>query len=90
MVLRTAHAWAGAVLSLLIAVLGLSGSLLVFKKDYLRAVFPEARAPVSLAPSDLGPVLNGIEATYGPEGLLYVSLGDANIIAEMRTRSAHR
>lgn len=78
MVLRTAHAWAGAVLSLLIAVLGLSGSLLVFKKDYLRAVFPEARAPVSLAPSDLGPVLNGIEATYGPEGLLYVSLGDAN------------
>ena len=76
MFLRTAHAWAGAVLSLLIAVLGLSGSLLVFKKDYLRAVFPEARESVSLAPSDLGPVLNGIEATYGPEGLLYVSIGD--------------
>lgn len=77
MFLRTAHAWAGAVLSILIAVLGLSGSLLVFKKDYLRAVFPEAREAASLAPADLGPVLGQIEATYGPEGLQYVSLGDA-------------
>ncbi|PKP80030.1 MAG: peptidase [Alphaproteobacteria bacterium HGW-Alphaproteobacteria-18] len=74
--LRTAHAWAGAVLSLLIAVLGLSGALLVFRKDYLRAVFPQAREPISLAPESLGPVIDRIEAAYGPQGLQYVSLGD--------------
>lgn len=76
MLLRTAHAWAGAVLSFLIAVLGLSGALLVLKKDYLRMSFSEAREPISLAPAELGPVLDRIEATYGPEGLLYVSIGD--------------
>lgn len=76
MFLRTAHAWAGAVLCILITVLGASGALLVFKKDYLRAVFPEARAAISLAPEELGPVLNRIDAEYGPEGLQYVSVGD--------------
>lgn len=75
--LRTAHAWSGAVLSLLIAVLGVSGTLLVFKEDYLRLVFPEARQAVSLAAEDLGPVLNRIEAAYGEDGLRYIALGDA-------------
>ena len=75
--LRTAHAWSGAVVSLLIAVLGLSGTLLVFKDDYLRLVFPQARQSVSLAAEDLGPVLNRIEAQYGEDGLRYVALGDA-------------
>lgn len=79
LLLRTAHAWAGAVLCLLIAVLGASGSLLVFKKDYLRLVFPEARVGVSLAPETLGPVLNRIEAEYGPEGLQYISIGDPGL-----------
>lgn len=76
LLLRTAHAWAGAVLCLLIAVLGLSGSLLVFKKDYLRLVFPQASEAVSLAPEDLGPVIARIEARYGPDGLQYIALGD--------------
>ncbi|MBI1399305.1 PepSY-associated TM helix domain-containing protein [Hyphomonas sp.] len=74
--LRTAHAWSGAVLSLLIAILGVSGTLLVFKEDYLRLVFPESRQAVSLAAEDLGPVLNRIEAAYGGDGLRYVALGD--------------
>jgi len=78
LLLRTAHAWAGAVLSLLIAALGVSGSLLVYKKDYVRLVFAEARQPISLAAEDLGPVLNRIEAEYGDQELRYVLLGDAD------------
>ena len=77
MLLRTAHAWAGAVLSFLIALLGLSGALLVFKKDYLKLVFPQAREPVSLAPESLGPVIDRIDAEYSSQGLQYISLGDA-------------
>lgn len=73
--LRTAHAWAGAVLSILIAVLGLSGSLLVFKHDYLRIVFPDARESISLEPANLGPVLNRIEREHAAEGLRYVMVG---------------
>jgi uncharacterized iron-regulated membrane protein len=46
--IRLVHAWAGATLSLLLIVLGLSGSLLVWKDDYLRATIPEARQTGSL------------------------------------------
>ena len=42
-VLRTVHAWAGAILSLLLLVLGLTGTLLVFEDDWLRLTVPEAR-----------------------------------------------
>ncbi|MEZ5996156.1 MAG: PepSY-associated TM helix domain-containing protein [Hyphomonadaceae bacterium] len=72
--MRTAHAWAGAVLSLLIAVLGLSGTLLVFKRDYLRASFAAARADVDYAPERMGAALEAIEARFASEGLLYVTL----------------
>lgn len=75
-VLRTAHAWAGVVLSLLLAVLGLSGALLVFKKDYLRATFAEARAPVDCAPERMGAALEAIEARFAGDGLQYVMLAD--------------
>ena len=75
-VLRTAHAWAGAVLCALIGVLGLSGALLVLKKDYLRITVPQARDSVSLAPHDLGPVLDSIEARFAGEGLRYVSVAE--------------
>ncbi|ABI76754.1 PepSY-associated TM helix domain protein [Hyphomonas neptunium ATCC 15444] len=74
LLLRTAHAWAGAVLSFLIAVLGLSGALLVFRKDYLRLVFPQAREGVSLAPETLGPVIGRIDAEHTSQGLQYISL----------------
>ncbi len=74
--LRTAHAWAGAVLSLLLAVLGLSGALLVFEKDYLRLVMPEARMHASMASEDLGRAVSAIETRYEGEGLRYVVMPD--------------
>lgn len=58
--------------------LGLSGSVLVFKKDYLRIVFPDARTSISLEPAELGPVLNRIDAEHAAEGLRYVMLGDTH------------
>jgi uncharacterized iron-regulated membrane protein len=77
-VLRTAHAWAGAVLSALLCVLGASGALLVLKNDYVRLVTPEAREAVSLAPENLGPVLDAVEARFASEGLRYVAVASEN------------
>lgn len=75
-VLRTAHAWAGAALCLLLAVLGLSGALLVFEKDYLRLVMPEARVHASMAVDDLARTVDAIETRYEGEGLRYVVMPD--------------
>lgn len=74
--LRTAHAWAGAVLSALLCVLGASGALLILKQDYLRLTVPQAREAASLAAEDLGPVLEAVEARFAGEGLRYVAVAE--------------
>src|SRR5690606_8665585 len=62
--------------SALLCVLGASGPLLVFKADYLRLAFPEARAAASLAPQDLGPILTAAEARFAGEGLRYAAVAE--------------
>lgn len=62
--IRTLHAWAGAVLALLLVVLGLSGSLLVFKDDWLRATIPAARAAAAPTPEALGAAAEALERTH--------------------------
>ena len=46
--LRLLHRWAGGLIGLFLAVLGLSGALLVHKDAYLRAVLPHAADPRGL------------------------------------------
>lgn len=64
-IIRTIHAWSGATLSLLLAVLGLSGTLLVFRDDWLRAVFPSARDGLMPIPDNLATIADAAEATFG-------------------------
>ncbi len=66
---RTAHAWLGAVLSLLLVVLGTSGTLLVFKDDYLRASITEARAGVVPTPSRLAVIADAAQTRFGGKQL---------------------
>ena len=63
-ILRTIHAWAGAILSLLLVVLGLTGSLLVFEDDWIALKHPEARAGFAADPAVLGAVAERLEADH--------------------------
>ena len=67
--LRLTHAWAGTCLSLLLAVLGLSGALLVFKNDYLRAVVPTASATISLDAAAFAEAMVKIDADHATSDL---------------------
>lgn len=60
--LRTLHAWAGAILALILLVLGLSGSLLVLKDPWVKLTVPEARAAIQPTPQALGVAVQGLEA----------------------------
>lgn len=60
--IRTFHAWAGTALSILAMVFGLTGSLLVFEDDWIRATVPAARAEIDLDAARLGAALNRLEA----------------------------
>ncbi len=66
---RRVHGWAGAALSVVLIVLALSGSLLVFKDDYIRAVVQEAREAADLSGRALVHVLESAEQAFGPEQL---------------------
>ncbi len=77
--LRTIHAWAGVVLCLVLAALGLSGSLLVLKADYLRAVVPEARIEAPLDAASLGAAIDRVEMQVPAEELGYLRFADAHL-----------
>lgn len=62
--IRTIHAWAGAVLSLLLIVLGLTGSLLVFENDWIALKHPEARTGFAADPAVLGATAERLEADH--------------------------
>lgn len=62
--IRTIHAWAGAILSLLLIVLGVTGSLLVFENDWIALKHPEARAGLAPDPVVLGAAAERLEATH--------------------------
>lgn len=64
-VVRTVHAWAGVALAVLAVVLGLSGALLVFQDDWIRATVPAARASADLSPRTLGAAMERLEASEG-------------------------
>ncbi|WP_339747605.1 PepSY-associated TM helix domain-containing protein [uncultured Maricaulis sp.] len=82
------HAWAGAVLSLLLAILGLSGALLVFEDDYLRASFPPARIEVPADPATLGQIAERAEATFGAGAILSIRFADTGFgLTEVRLKS---
>lgn len=68
-IIRTIHAWAGAGLSLLLAVMGISGTLLVFKDDYLRASFPQARQVVPVNPATVAALTEQAETLYGADAI---------------------
>nr|QQZ51734.1 PepSY domain-containing protein [Phenylobacterium glaciei] len=48
--IRTLHAWAGAILALILVILGLTGSLLVLREDWVKLTVPEARMVVTPSP----------------------------------------
>lgn len=66
---RTAHAFAGAAISLVIVMLAFTGTLLVFKDDYIRATVPDARAEADLSVAALAKVTEGVEDSFGANRL---------------------
>ncbi|MFN3522108.1 MAG: PepSY-associated TM helix domain-containing protein [Phenylobacterium sp.] len=61
---RTLHAWAGATVSLLLMLMGLSGAFLVFEDDWVRLSVPGADQPAQTQPAALGAAAEAVEARH--------------------------
>lgn len=62
--LRAVHAWGGAILAVLILLVSLTGTLLVWKEEYLRWSFPQAREAFDPTPEALAKIAQAIEIDF--------------------------
>lgn len=69
--IRTLHAWAGAILALILVLLGLTGALLVLREDWVKLTVPEARAAVTPTPAVLGAAAEAVEARGKPRSMMF-------------------
>lgn len=67
--LRTAHNWAGLAVSLVLVAIALSGSLLVWKSEWLELTQPGARSPVVVDARAFGRDAEAAERVFGAEAL---------------------
>ena len=74
---RLAHRWTGGLIGLLLFVLGLTGTVLVFKDDWLRAVVPHATEARVSDPQLIGAALD--RAFSAPERPRSVILADERL-----------
>lgn len=61
---RTIHAWGGAALALLILLISLTGTLLVWKQEYLKWDLPQARADFVPSPEALAVIATAAETQF--------------------------
>lgn len=66
-VLRQIHAWAGLSVSLFVAALGLSGSLLVFRPEWFKLTVPGAARSITPDPVAFAQAAEAAEAAFGRE-----------------------
>jgi uncharacterized iron-regulated membrane protein len=71
---RTLHAWIGALLALLVLLSSSTGTLLVWKENYLRLAIPAARADFEPTIEALAKLVAQIEATFDPDEILQIDL----------------
>lgn len=76
--LRALHAWGGASLALLILLVSLTGTLLVWKQDYLRWHFPEARQPFHPTPQTLAGIAKAVERHFTGDDIVRVEFAHGN------------
>ena len=75
---RTVHAWGGFILALLILLISLTGSVLVWKKEYLWLTIPESRASAEITPELAATVTDAAQSHFGLDVLL-LQFGHENL-----------
>lgn len=89
---RLAHRWTGGLIGLLLFVLGLTGTVLVFKDDWLRAVVPHATETRISDPRLIGAALDqAFSASDRPRSVILADdrLGIHRLNYEEKTRGAY-
>jgi uncharacterized iron-regulated membrane protein len=71
---RSLHAWGGALLALLLFTSSVTGTLLLWKQEYLKLTIPAARVEVDPVPEILASLIEKIEALLDPNEIVLIQL----------------
>jgi len=75
--IRTVHAWAGLTLALLLILSSVTGTLLLWKDEYVMLTIPEARVNFTPEPRALARIAAAIEATFENNDILRIQFATA-------------
>lgn len=75
--IRTLHAWGGLTLALLLMLSSVTGTLLVWKEDYVKLITPAARVDFDPSPANLAPIAAAVEAQFENNDILNIQFATA-------------
>ena len=76
-IIRTLHAWGGLTLALLLMLASITGTLLVWKEDYVKLTTPAAQVDFEPTPAALAPIAQAIEDHFDNNDILNVQFATA-------------
>jgi uncharacterized iron-regulated membrane protein len=74
---RTLHAWGGVTLALLMLLSSVTGTLLVWKNEYVKLRIPEARTDFVPTPEALANIAGVVEASFDNDAILLIQFATA-------------
>jgi len=75
--IRSVHAWAGITLALLLLLSSVTGTLLIWKEDYIKLITPAAQVDFTPSPADLARIAEAVEAGYQNNDILNIQFATA-------------
>jgi uncharacterized iron-regulated membrane protein len=89
-VLRVIHAWLGALLALLVLILAVTGTLLLWKQEFLLLTEPASRVVILPEPERLAVIAAAVEAQFENDEILAVMFASAEFgLTKVLMHDAH-
>jgi uncharacterized iron-regulated membrane protein len=75
---RTVHAWGGAVLALLLLLVGMSGSILVWKNEFVKVALVQTDVAFEGTPQAMATIAAAVEAQFDADDILQIQFPTPN------------
>lgn len=76
-IIRTLHAWGGVTLALLLILSSTTGTLLIWKEDFVKLTTPAARIDFTPGPGTLANIAEAVEANFDNNDILNIQFATA-------------
>jgi len=76
---RNVHAWGGALLAIVLILVSVTGTALVWKREYLWLTIPEARGEFELAPAAAAEIHHAARSHFGAQNVLLTAFSHQNL-----------